>query len=82
MATRKHTIPIFEGTVDGQPFFGEIEFEGTECARACERCRELVECEEIPFHGFSQWMCRPCAAAAYQTGEAAHDTTKGEIKWR
>ena len=38
--------------------------------RPCERCGEEVHCEEIPMMGYSEWLCRKCAAAAYRSGNA------------
>jgi hypothetical protein len=36
----------------------------------CERCNQWKELEEIPFMGYSLWLCRACSVAAYRSGEA------------
>ena len=36
----------------------------------CERCGEKKDCMETPFHGYSEWLCRSCTAAAYRNEEA------------
>ena len=41
---------------------GDIE----ETGAPCERCGAQARTEEIPFHGFSLWLCEGCARAAYQ----------------
>jgi hypothetical protein len=47
------------GADDGGP---EIRF--------CEHCGKEGPCEEIPMMGYSCFLCRQCAAAAYRLGEA------------
>lgn len=36
----------------------------------CEQCKAYAKLELIPLMGYSLWMCRKCAAAAYRSGEA------------
>ncbi len=38
--------------------------------RPCEKCGKDDYCEEIPLMGYSEWLCKKCAAAAYRKGEA------------
>lgn len=42
----------------------------TQVVRHCERCQKKTVCEEIPLMGYSEFMCRGCAAAAYRSEEA------------
>ena len=45
--------------------YGEDQNKGS-----CERCQTYTHLEEIPFHGYSLFLCNKCAAAAYREGEA------------
>ena len=47
------------------PQYGEDQNKGS-----CERCQTYTHLEEIPFHGYSLFLCNKCAAAAYREGEA------------
>ena len=38
--------------------------------RPCERCQRTSLCEDIPMMGYSLWLCKKCAAAAYRNDEA------------
>lgn len=38
--------------------------------RPCDRCHKDRLCEEIPMMGYSEFLCGPCAAAAYRFSEA------------
>jgi|GEM_PF-5303384 hypothetical protein len=53
---------------DEQGFF-EYEDLGP-VTRHCERCQTLTKCEFIPLMGYSEYLCRNCAAAAYRSGDA------------
>ena len=44
--------------------------DNTAGVRHCERCGEAARVEEIPLHGYSLYLCRKCAAAAFRCGEA------------
>jgi len=48
----------------------ELEEDGGQTKRPCERCHEEAWCEEIPMHGYTEFLCRKCAAAAYHCGDA------------
>ena len=42
-----------------------------EDARYCERCQvKSKEVELIPMMGYSEYLCRECAAAVYRSGYA------------
>lgn len=47
-----------------------IELDDEPRTRHCESCGRYVVCEEVPKMGYSAWLCRACAAAAYRSGEA------------
>lgn len=48
----------------------EDEVEGQPLTRCCERCGQERPCHDIPMMGYSLWLCRGCAAAAYRNEEA------------
>jgi len=50
---------IDDDEVDGQPV-----------TQPCERCANELPCQAIPMMGYSLWLCRTCAAAAYHNEEA------------
>lgn len=37
--------------------------------RYCEKCKKLVKCEEVPFMGYSEWVCKSCYRALLYSGE-------------
>lgn len=48
----------------------EIQEDAELSIRPCERCGRTCVVEEIPLMGYSEYMCRKCAAAAYANDEA------------
>jgi len=56
---------------DDDPFF-DCDFPDLDTSeqRHCERCQDLADCELIPMHGYSEWLCRKCAATAYRVADA------------